>query len=82
MAAKHAPFDAIARLLGPEPLRPLADAPPGFDMADPRLWDGFFDFVGLGHDSAHREDNPDGDRDDRAKPGGVGFLARSCRRHP
>ncbi|BCU03214.1 hypothetical protein [Pandoravirus japonicus] len=82
MAAEYSPFDAMTRLLGPEPLRPLADAPPGFDMADPRLWDGFFDFVGLGRDPARAEDNHDRDYNDRAKSSDARLVARSCRRHP
>ncbi|AGO83451.1 hypothetical protein psal_cds_54 [Pandoravirus salinus] len=80
MAAEYTPFDAMARLLGPEPLRPLTDAPQGFDMADPRLWDGFFDFVGLPRESSRGEDKHD--HGDRARVDAVGLLSRSCQRHP
>jgi hypothetical protein len=36
--------------LGREAACPFVDSAHAFDMADPRLWEGFYDFVGIPHD--------------------------------
>lgn len=89
MATDRFSPNAVTHLLGPEALRPFADAPVAFDMADPRLWDGFFDFVGLaddrpvlGHSNRDDGDDKTADTGSRQQHLGAFSLARPHRRLP